>query len=70
MMFLFRITTKQTYMNAYSSSAKPSLAQEIPTAAPAQAPGRSGSLWQRMISSWIQTYELCSCSGTVPFLLL
>jgi hypothetical protein len=57
-------------MNAYPSSATPSLEQKMPTAAPAQVPGRSGSLWQRMISSWIRTYELCSCSGTVPFLLL
>jgi hypothetical protein len=29
-----------------------------------------GSLWQRMINSWIHTYALCSSSGTVPFLLL
>jgi hypothetical protein len=53
-------------MKALLSSTKPSLEQQTPIVASAQA----DSLWQRMINSWIHTYALCSSSGTVPFVLL
>jgi hypothetical protein len=53
-------------MTALLSSSKPSLEQPAQMASSA----RPDTLWQRMINSWIHTYELCSSSGTVPFLLL
>ncbi|HEX8883707.1 MAG TPA: hypothetical protein VF797_04390 [Noviherbaspirillum sp.] len=57
---------KRIYMPAPLSSASSSVEQPTPGAACIQP----GSLWQRMINSWIHTYALCSGSGTVPFLLL
>ena len=53
-------------MTILLSSAKSSSDQQMPIADSAQ----SDSLWQRMINSWIHTYELCTSSGTVPFMFL
>lgn len=51
------------------SSIHSTLSSSTPGVSVAMPGSRPASLWQRMLESWIRTYELSARSGTVPFLL-
>lgn len=60
----------RTYMTFHSALATQSMQADVLASAPTGTSNKPDSLWQRMLHSWIRTYELSSDSGTVPFLFL